>query len=77
MTITEIILAVVWIILMLYFASGAWSALRWPRPTAEEIEAALQSLREEDDDLCAPAVPPPSAGGAEASASSDPTQKQL
>jgi len=49
MTITEIILSILWMALMLYFASGAWSAsLRRRRFLCEEDFRRVEQWREEE-----------------------------
>jgi hypothetical protein len=49
----SILFGVLWVLLMLYFASGVWSTLRRPKPTQAQIAARLQALEEgAEDDLC-------------------------
>lgn len=48
----DIILGIVWIVLMLYFASGAWAALGRCAPSEDELASALTSSPDDIESLC-------------------------
>ena len=58
--IRDLLLGSIWVLLMLYFASGAWSALRRATPSEAELASALETLPGDSDCLYGWLDPPPS-----------------